>query len=402
VLAILAPGQGAQTPGLLTPWLDVPRIADLLNWWSAVVDLDLVHLGTKAGADEIKDTAIAQPLIVAAGLAAAATLLPDDDPHAVLDNLPHHIAAVAGHSVGELTASAVAGVLPVEAALVLVRERGRAMARAASLRDTGMTAILGGDPAAVQAKLAEHGLTAANMNGAGQIVAAGTIDDLAALAADPPEGARLRPLAVAGAFHTAYMASAVDRLRELTAGMPVGEPHTRLLSNADGTVVQHGRDVINRLVQQVAAPVRWDRCMETLGALGVTAVIELPPAGTLTGLIRRALPGVETLALKTPDDIPAAQELLERHRHELEPSMAPSWRLLVAPIAGTLERAALDLGTQVTAGTVLGRVVAKREAAEIVTAHDAVIVEWLAENGDPISPGQPIVRLHPRADEVFA
>lgn len=217
MLAILAPGQGAQTPGLLTPWLDVPRIADLLNWWSAVVDLDLVHLGTKAGADEIKDTAIAQPLIVAAGLAAAATLLPDDDPHAVLDNLPHHIAAVAGHSVGELTASAVAGVLPVEAALVLVRERGRAMARAASLRDTGMTAILGGDPAAVQAKLAEHGLTAANMNGAGQIVAAGTIDDLAALAADPPEGARLRPLAVAGAFHTAYMASAVDRLRELTA-----------------------------------------------------------------------------------------------------------------------------------------------------------------------------------------
>ncbi|MBX6372098.1 MAG: acyltransferase domain-containing protein [Acidothermus sp.] len=395
MLAIVAPGQGAQTPGFLTPWLDLPAVHDLLTWWSAVVDLDLVHLGTKADAEEIKDTAVTQPLIVAAGLAAAASLLEESNPHDALAELPHHIAAAAGHSVGELTASAIAGVLSAEAALVLVRERGRAMAQAARLRDTGMTAVLGGDPQEVTAKIAELGLTAANINGAGQIVAAGTTEELAALATDTPAGSRLRPLAVAGAFHTEHMAPAVGRLRELAPGIPVRDPRTRLLSNADGKVVQHGPQMLDRLVAQVAAPVRWDQCMQTLAALGVTAVIELPPAGTLTGLIRRALPEVETLALKTPDDLPAARDLLARHRHEIEPTTVPSWRILVAPISGLFEKADVAVGDDVPAGTVIGRVVTKRETAEVVAVHRGTLVEWLAEDRDPVSPGQPLARLHP-------
>ncbi len=396
MLAILAPGQGAQVPGLLAPWLDVPGIADAVTWWSAVLDIDLAYLGKKADAEEIKDTAVAQPLLVGTGLAAASTLFDGDVPGASLDEVAANVAAVAGHSVGELTAAALAGVLTPEAALVLVRERGRAMAKAAAVRDTGMTALLGGDEKVVLDKLAEHGVTPANINGAGQIVAAGTTEQLAALAADPPAGARLRPLAVAGAFHTEHMGSAVARLAELAPGVVVSEPGTRLLSNADGTVVQHGRDFLDRMVRQVAAPVRWDQCMRTLAALGVSAVIELPPAGTLAGLVKRALPGVETLALKTPDDVDAARDLIQRHRHDIEFSATPSWRLLVAPLAGTFEVSEAQLGDVVPAGAILGRVVTRREAQDVVAVHGGTLVEWLAENGDPVSPGQPLARLHPK------
>ena len=390
MLAILAPGQGAQVPGFLAPWLDVPGVADAITWWSAVLDLDLAYLGTKADADEIKDTAAAQPLLVGAGLAAGAALVGE---------LPADVAAVAavaGHSVGELTAAALAGVLSPEAALVLVRERGRAMAQAAAVQETGMTAILGGEQKAVLEHLAGLGLTPANVNGAGQIVAAGTMEQLAELAAAPPAGARLRPLAVAGAFHTDHMAPAVARLAELAIAIPTAEPATRVLSNADGAVVQHGTDFVQRLVRQVAAPVRWDRCMQTLGALGVTAVIELPPAGTLSGLVKRALPGVETLALKTPDDLPAARDLLDKHRHDIELTGTPSWRLLVAPLSGTFEQSTLELGATLEPGAVLGRVVTKREAQDVVAVHGGTLVEWLAENGDPVSPGQPLARLHPK------
>ena len=208
MLAILAPGQGAQVPGFLAPWLELPGVADAVTWWSAVLDLDLARLGTTAGAEEIKDTAIAQPLLVGAGLAAASTIVDRRRPQDSLDELAGSVAVVAGHSVGELTAAAIAGVLTPESALVLVRERGRAMAKAAATAPTGMTAILGGEPKAVLARLDELGLTPANVNGAGQVVAAGTLEQLDALAANPPEGARLRPLAVAGAFHTSHMAPA--------------------------------------------------------------------------------------------------------------------------------------------------------------------------------------------------
>ena len=402
MLALLAPGQGAQVPGFLAPWLELAGVADAVTWWSAVLDLDLARLGTAADADEIKDTSIAQPLLVGAGLAAASVLFPDGQGQigettrlTQFDDVASNVAAVAGHSVGEITAAALAGVLTPESALAFVRERGRAMARAAATTPTGMTALLGGDPQAVLDKLAEFGLTAANVNAAGQVVAAGTAEQLAALAADPPEGARLRPLAVAGAFHTEHMTPAVDRLRQLAAGIPASEPGTRLLSNADGRVIQHGKEFIDRLVAQVAAPVRWDACMKTLGDLGVTAIIELPPAGTLTALVKRALPEVETLALKTPDDLDAARELIEKHRHDIEFTATPSWRLLVAPLAGTFEAGGAALGESLVPGAVLGRVVTRREAQEVVAVHGGTLVEWLVENGDPVSPGQPLARLHP-------
>jgi [acyl-carrier-protein] S-malonyltransferase len=304
VILLAAPGQGAQTPGFLQPWLEVPGIADRLAWWSAVTGLDLVRYGTTADAEEIRDTAVAQPLLVAAALAAYEALYGEDG------GAP---GAVAGHSVGELAAAAIAGVLTPEAALVLVRERGRAMAEAAATTETGMTAVLGGDADEVLASIDKHGLTPANVNGAGQVVAAGTTGQLAAFADEPPAKARLRSLSVAGAFHTEHMAPAVDALRRLAPGAPVADPRFPLLQNRDGAVVDSGRAFVARLVDQVSAPVRWDACMETMRALGVTAIIELPPAGTLVGLAKRELKGVPTLALKTPDDLAKARELIKEH-----------------------------------------------------------------------------------------
>jgi len=303
VLAIVAPGQGAQSPGFLQPWLEVPGFADRLTWWSAVTGIDLIRYGTTADADEMRDTAIAQPLLVGAALAS----------YEALNIAPERVGVVSGHSVGELAAAAMAGVVSPEVALVFVRERGVAMAGAAAATATGMTAVLGGDPEEVAASIDKHGLTPANMNGAGQVVAAGTLTQLAEFAEDPPAQARLRSLSVAGAFHTGHMSPAVDALRRLTPGILVAAPTVRLLSNLDGAVVEDGSEFIERLVRQVSAPVRWDACMQTLSDLGVTAIIELPPAGTLAGLVRRALPGVERVALKTPDDLEKARTLAKEH-----------------------------------------------------------------------------------------
>jgi [acyl-carrier-protein] S-malonyltransferase len=310
VLVITAPGQGAQTPGFLSPWLGLPGVADRLAAWSELAGCDLVRYGTTAGADEIKDTAIAQPLLVAAGLAAAGALFGADG---VTGPAARPGLAAAGHSVGELTAGAIAGAISAEDALRLVAVRGRAMAAAAAAQPTGMTAVLGGDEAAVLAAIEKHGLTPANVNGAGQIVAAGTLEQLDTFAADPPTGARLRPLSVAGAFHTRHMEPAVEALRAAAEGVPAADPRMILLSNRDGAVVSSGADWLARIVGQVAAPVRWDECMRTMAREGVTALIELPPAGTLTGLARRGLPGVTVLAVKTPDDLDAARTLLDQH-----------------------------------------------------------------------------------------
>jgi len=307
MLAIVAPGQGAQTPGFLEPWLELPAFASRLASWSQVAGIDLVELGTKGDAEQIKDTAVAQPLLVAAGLACLGELLgtpADADPVAA------GAGVLAGHSVGELTATAAAGVLPAEAAMSFVAARGRGMAEASAVTPTGMTAVLGGDRDAVLAKLAEHGLTPANDNGAGQIVAAGTLEQLAALAADGPEKARLIPLSVAGAFHTAHMAPAVEQLAALAATLTPGEPVTKLLSNADGAAVATGAEVLDRLVRQVSNPVRWDLCMASMLDLGVTGIIELLPGGTLVGLAKRGMRGVASIAVKTPDDLAAARELL--------------------------------------------------------------------------------------------
>ncbi|MFJ2861439.1 ACP S-malonyltransferase [Kitasatospora sp. NPDC087314] len=307
MLVIVAPGQGAQTPGFLSPWLELDGVADRLRGWSEVAGLDLVHAGTEASAEEIKDTAVAQPLLVAAGLMTARELFPDEDVARKL------VGAVAGHSVGEITAAAGAGVLSAHDALAFVRERGQAMAEAAAVTETGMIAVLGGDPEAVAAKLAEHGLTAANNNGGGQIVAAGTLAQLDALRADPPAGAKLIALKVAGAFHTEHMAPGVERLAKLAPTLTVADPQVRYVSNRDGEVVDTGTEVLDRLVSQVSNPVRWDLCMETLGRLGATAVIELSPAGTLTGLVKRNLKGVATLAVKTPADLDKARALVAEH-----------------------------------------------------------------------------------------
>jgi [acyl-carrier-protein] S-malonyltransferase len=307
------------------------------------------------------------------------------------------VGAAAGHSVGEITAAAGTGVITAEQAMVLVRERGRAMADAAALKPTGMTAVLGGSPEDVTGALERHGLTAANNNGAGQVVAAGTLEQLAAFKEDPPAKARLVPLSVAGAFHTEHMAPAVDTLARYARAISVHDPRTRLLSNRDGAVVAQGPDALSRIVSQVSNPVRWDLCMATMADLGVTGVIEVPPAGTLTGLIKRALPGVETVALKTPDDLDAARDLAARHGSEAPQDDSPTWRMLVAPAKGTVRVVDLPVGTLLEPGDAVATLVRGRDEQPVVAPHGGTVVEWLVEDGDPVSPGQPLVRLHPEA-----
>ncbi len=300
MLILTAPGQGAQAPGFLSPWLEIPSVAEQVGAWSELAGRDLARLGTTGEADEITDTAVAQPLLVAAALAVA-SLLPEPD-------------ATAGHSVGELAAGAIAGVLSPADAIAVTAVRGDAMAQACNVVPTGMSAVLGGEQAVVLAAIEAVGATPANVNGAGQVVAGGTVEQLAALAASPPAGARIRPLRVAGAFHTEHMAPAVAALAEATAATVVKDPVITLLSNRDGSVIASAASWVDRIVAQVATPVRWDLCMQTMSSIGVTALIELVPGGTLTGLARRALPGVELLALKTPDQLDAARELLAAHR----------------------------------------------------------------------------------------
>ncbi|WP_199566182.1 ACP S-malonyltransferase [Streptomyces corynorhini] len=313
MLVLVAPGQGAQTPGFLTPWLDLPGAEARLRAWSAALDVDLVHYGTKADADEIRDTSVAQPLLVAAALLSARQLFP------ATEDVVRDVGVTAGHSVGELAATALAGVLDDDAAMRLVRVRALAMAEAAAAAQTGMSALLGGAPDTTLAHLDRLGLTPANVNGAGQIVAAGTLEQLAALAEDKPEGVRrVVALKVAGAFHTSHMAPAVAALEAAAAPLTPADPLVPYVSNSDGRAVATGPEVLNRLVGQIANPVRWDLCMETFQARGVTALLELCPGGTLTGIAKRALPGVKTLALKTPDDLDAARALIAEHSSTAE------------------------------------------------------------------------------------
>src|SRR5712692_4591241 len=394
MLVIAAPGQGAQAPGFLAPWLELPGFRDRLAAWSDLAGCDLIAYGTTASAEEIRDTAVAQPLLVAAGIAAAEELFGG------LDQARRQAGIMAGHSVGELTAAAVAGVLTPEDAIRLVRVRGQAMARAAALLPTGMTAVLGGDEAEVLDAIEKHGLTPANINGGGQVVAAGTLAQLAAFAADPPARARLIALSVAGAFHTSHMAPAVDELRAAASAMTVSDPYLALLSDRDGTVVRSGKDWIERIVTQVSAPVRWDKCMQSMTGLGVSAIIELPPAGTLTGLARRALPGVQLAALKTPDSLRAARSLIAEHGQADADSDAPEWRLLVAPLAGVFRAvSAGGPGVVVTSGAELGHVDMRGGSHLVTPPFPATIIEWLVEDGDPVSAGQPLVRLQPEGSE---
>ena len=301
MLAIIAPGQGSQTPGMLNSWIADPLLKELLISWSDAIGLDLVHLGTIADADQIKDTANAQPLIVATSLLGA---------HALGIK---KFAVTSGHSVGELAAAALSGAISEIDALRIVRARGIEMAKAASTRPAGMSAILGGNREEVLFAITIRKLVAANDNGAGQIVAAGDLKALAELAEKPPAGVRVRALAVAGAFHTRYMQPAVEPLRALVSSIPTHDVSNQVISNKDGRVIAGAHEVLDRIVDQIANPVRWDLCMETMKSIGITGVIELPPAGTLVGLLKRAASEIETFALKSADDLDAAREFAERH-----------------------------------------------------------------------------------------
>ncbi len=300
VIIAVFPGQGSQTPGFLAPWLELPgarQRVEALSEWSGV---DLIAAGTEWDADAIRDTQVAQPLIVAAGILS-------------WNSLPERagIAGVAGHSVGEFAAAAAAGVLSDEDALRLVGLRGRAMAAAAAAEATGMSAVIGGDEASVITRLQELDLTPANYNGGGQLVAAGSLAALAVLGAEPPKGSRVIPLAVAGAFHTRYMAPAVEALRTAAADVAVADPRVPVWSNRDGAIVHSGAELRDSLVEQVASPVRWDLSMASFAAAGVTGIIELAPAGTLVGLAKRALRGIPSVAVKAPEDLAAAAALLQ-------------------------------------------------------------------------------------------
>ena len=392
MLAVVAPGQGSQVPGFLTPWLELPNFEDRMKWLGTVAGIDLIAHGTTSDEDTIRDTAVAQPLIVSAGMVSLLSLFPHPG------EAYAKVAVGAGHSVGEITAAAAANVISAEQAMVLVRERGNAMAAASAVTPTGMSAVLGGDRDEVIAKLAQHGLTAANENGAGQIVAAGTLEQLAALETDPPAGARVRPLSVAGAFHTKHMAPAVGILAQHAKAISTHDARSRLLSNADGTVVQDGREVLKRLVTQVSNPVRWDLCMQTMLDLGITGLIELPPAGTLVGLAKRAMPGVECVSLKTPDDMPAALDLIARHGTETAVTDSPTWRLVVAPFKGIIEfNVSEEPGTVLDGKTKVATIRTLRDEYEVEAPHGGTIVEWLVTDGDPVNPGQPLLRLHPKA-----
>lgn len=301
MIVVVCPGQGSQTPGFLSPWLELDGVADSLAAFSEAAEVDLQQHGMVSDADTIRDTRIAQPLIVAASLIAA---------NALTGRAGRRADGVAGHSVGEIAALVSSGVIDAETGMRLVGIRGRAMADAAAQTPTGMSAVLGGDEEAVLTRLTELGLSPANYNGGGQIVVAGELAGLDALASEPVKGTRVIPLQVAGAFHTSYMASAVAALREAVATVAPADPEITLWSNRDGSVVTDGAQALSYLVDQVSSPVRWDLCMASFADHGITGLIELAPAGALTGLAKRGLRGIPTVAVKTPEDLDAAVALL--------------------------------------------------------------------------------------------
>ncbi|WP_010524626.1 ACP S-malonyltransferase [Nesterenkonia sp. F] len=309
MLAIVCPGQGSQTPGFLSPWIEDDSARATLTRFSDAAGTDLLTHGTESDAETIRDTAVAQPLIVAASLLSARALgLGAGPAGASREQL-----LLAGHSVGEVPAAALAGALTEEQAMRLIRVRASGMAEASAATPTSMAAVVGGVEQEVRQAIADHGLTAANANGPGQIVAAGTQGAIAALEAEPPQRARVIPLPVAGAFHTEHMADARRRLDEAVASFETSDPTLPLLSNRDGEDVADGTEVLRRLVDQVTRPVRWDLCMETMAARGITGILELLPGGTLTGLAKRGLKGVPSFAVKTPEDLDDARAFIAEH-----------------------------------------------------------------------------------------
>ena len=372
MVVVLSPGQGSQSPGMLAPWLELPGALDTVTRWSEQIGLDLVAAGTSWDAERIRDTAVAQPLLTAAALLSAGELLGTAAP-----------SAVCGHSIGELAALAVAGVLSPDDAVQLAAVRGRLMAAATALAPTGMVAVLGGDSAEVLAAAQSHGLEVATQNVAGQVVLGGPVASLQALAADPPPGARVRPLDVAGAFHTRAMAPARDEFAAALRRLDPAHAHSVVVANRDGACVTDGREALDRLLDQLTSPVRFDLCLQTIATLGPAAVVELAPGGTLTALAKRALPGTELVALRTPEDLPAARALLAP---DGEHTQVP-WRALPSPDTGIVDhvRAA---GDAVAAGEPVAVVAGRSGASTVVAPVAGTVTEWLVSPGDPVRAGQ--------------
>jgi [acyl-carrier-protein] S-malonyltransferase len=384
VIAVFAPGQGAQAPGMLAPWLELPGVAEQVGAWSEATGLDLARLGTSADADEIKDTAVAQPLLVTMGVLAAQAL----------DLRGGEDRVVAGHSVGEVTAAAVSGALGAGEAVAFAARRGQEMAAACALEPTGMVAVLGGDADAVLTAVQDAGLIAANRNAAGQVVAAGARDALDAFAAAPPAGARVRSLQVAGAFHTHFMAPAEAALAAYARDVAFADPRPILLSNADGAAVVAAADLRERLVRQVTVPVRWDLCLQSCRDLGVTAVVELAPGGVLAGIAKRELAGAEIVAIKSPDDLDRARALVASRPQHGQGEHTPDFQIVVTPAKGVFVRAdSLDEGGQVARGSRIGTVRTNRDEHPIVSPQAGVLTEWLRHDGDIVAAGLPVARL---------
>lgn len=372
MVALLFPGQGSQYAGMLTPWLDLPDAPETIAGWSGIAGVDLAAAGTTWGDEAIRDTAIAQPLLTAAALLSARALLGE-----------RRADVVCGHSIGELPALAIAGVLTDDEAIGLAALRGRAMAAATRLAVTGMAAVLGGEANTVRAAAALHGLEVATVNVAGQVVLGGPVSALDAFAAAAPPGARVRRLDVAGAFHTSAMAPARADFTAALDGLTAAAPHTTIIANRDGAIVADGRDALDRLGAQLTSAVRFDLCLQTLAGLGVHGVIELAPGGTLTAVAKRALPGVELVALRTPDDLPAADALL----HHAGEHVPVGWRALPSPDSGIVDQL-IKLGDNVEVGTPVAVVSGRSGASTILAPVPGTLTEWLVTAGDPVRVGQ--------------
>jgi [acyl-carrier-protein] S-malonyltransferase len=303
MICVAAPGQGSQAPGFLSAWLEIPIFKEQIEKASAVLGIDLIHYGTLADADAIKDTKIAQPLIVAAGIASYLTLK-----QSLGDALV--VSSTAGHSVGEVTAAYVSGIFDSDSALRFVQRRGNEMAAAAALTPSSMAAVVGGELDSVLSHLESVGLFAANYNGAGQVVAAGSKELIEALVASPPTGSRVIALQVAGAFHTSFMEPAKPALAAFAKELIIQDPEISIWTNNDGQLIQSGQKYLELMVNQVSNPVRWDKTMASMQRANVSVMVELLPAGALSGIAKRAMPNTVAIALKTPADLDKVAEAI--------------------------------------------------------------------------------------------
>ncbi len=306
MLALVAPGQGSQSVGMLAPWVADSQTKDLVESWSELISVDLLKLGQLGTAEEIKSTDIAQLLIFITSYLSSLAL--------DLRNAKDSSIVYAGHSVGEFAAYSLAGTFEVDQALRLVAKRGQAMLSATKVfSKTGMSAVLGGNKEEVLSYLREFDLIPANINSNGQIIAAGSLENLERLSSSPLEGTRIRPLEVSAAFHTKFMEPAVSQFTEIFKTLSVNSPRQIVLSNKNGERLSKPTDIMENLIQQVISPVRWDLCQAKMVELGVTGMLELAPGGTLCGIAKKEIPNVETFAIKSPEDIQGANDFIRKH-----------------------------------------------------------------------------------------